>query len=632
MSISKFAVTFAVLAGLAIGARLYNLSHSNAFVSDEGHNGYMALRILRGHELLLRGAPAHYGATTHYATAAAFSLFGVSVFSARLVPAFASIAAVLILMVWLHRIEGLRGMVLGGLLAISAPWMTAFSRITWEMGPNILFVTLLGYFAYQYIYSPRKIYALVAGFCLGMASNGHLYIATQAIPLVAVFLTSKSSPRSKFTAIALAFCGSLVALAPLLFASWQNGWDLFSGYAATGGTSHPEYFTGIFAKAMGVVATLMGSVGRPGGLMFIIALLWAIQKAYRRDLFATYIVLATFVSIATLVLVAKPLYASILDQSWCGFVSQHVLREQCVGTEDRYLDILFPFPLVLIAWFIAHITRKKIGWYLALLVIIVYPLAPSTFARISNIHYERMEYLADAIDADIPVDGCIVLNSALRDYKRLLVMAGDRTVIELADYSKDKYVCDGVFLVSAFVERHGAYLTLIDTVYMQQQPIWFIYKVTSMDVDDLTCPSLIAPPDNLKFSNLRGFIEDKEFTGRHICNGDCAGTWMVKPQREFLNTSLHVLIDCKPGSEPGWLEVSTDNGKTWNRTCNRGPYDRPLTRWIDTKLDVTPQSPDAMQILVRGHQEEGWFQELRLCTDTPENIEELIQYHPLQSL
>ncbi|MBI1833784.1 MAG: glycosyltransferase family 39 protein [Candidatus Andersenbacteria bacterium] len=388
-----------VLLALTTAFRLYNLSYSNNFATDEGNNGYLALRILRDHVFIFRGVTAHFGAVAHYITAGFFALFGPSVFVARLTPALASVAASLVLFIWLKKLAGIRGAITGLLIALFSSWMVNWSRVTWEMGPNVLFIVLAAFALYQYMRSHRWWLAGLSGLFLGLAANGHLYIIVQTIPYGLAILLTKTTWKEKLLATLSALAGGLMALAPFLYASWLKGWDLFSNYAGSGGNDNPESFQDAIVRMVGIVATLFHTLHGPLAILFLVALLWAMWQGLRRhNELARFLVMSVVAAALTMPFIVAATQSVALDAGWCGTVSKWLGSDRCVATNERYFDLIYPLPILLSAWFLTRLTRKSVTTYLLLSTLVIAPLVPYTLRSVSTVSKERLEYLEPALD------------------------------------------------------------------------------------------------------------------------------------------------------------------------------------------------------------------------------------------
>ncbi len=621
-----------VVIAVTLILRLWNLSDVPPLYSDEGNNGHLALQIFRGEQLPLRGVTPHFGALTHYITAAFFSLFGGSVFTARLVPALSSVGATIVAFFWARELGGRRGALLTGLLMAVSGWMTIYGRIAWEMGPNILFVTIAFLAAYRTMCRGDARWAMTTGLAIGAAANGHLYLIILIIPCILAILTGEHPWRRKIVLGALVFFCALALLIPLFIASELHSRDLFSNYQAaydeTGLSPEPITPRSALLDIMGFTATVTATAG--GALRFAIpaAFVWLLWQSWRRRTPTTsffFIVLLFILVFAPHVLgpVRPGSYAAPLCErmtAWFG-------RDHCMLSRARYLDILYPLPLVILGWATAMVTRRQPWIYCLAIVLLVGPLVPQTLAFVTTVHPQRVGAVRPLIEM-LEDDACIVVHSANRDVVRLSLLAGTRRRVYTPEgYRHAQPPCRVLYVISAYVPLTGPQLTPVHTVTIEGTPTWYLYRVSDPPIDDVLCPSRWFRSEETGPRNLVGWTRQEHEV--FSCNeGICTGHWRWAVASPLQGIRLHILADCRITRTSSPLEISTDGGQTWTESCTKAKETFPPTRWVDTGIAVTAPDRTPVDILFRATKrdelEANTVAELRLCPNAPINVETLI--------
>jgi hypothetical protein len=618
---------------LALFLRLWNLEDSLPFASDEGNNGILALQIMRGEKYPLRGVTPHFGALTHYITAGFFKVFGVSVFTARLVPALASVAAIALVYWWMVEWAGLRAAALAALLMIFSPWMISHARVTWEMAPNVFFVTLAAYAVHRYLKTTKLKWGLVAGLAVGAAANGHLYIVLLLLPFGLLLFLRRAALWRRVVVAVLLFLGAFLLLFPLLYESKRQGWDLLANYstAAAHGSTFSWQF--IVLDIIGAFAALLEGLGGPLVPAFLFALGWLTWRFIRhRNEQLTRFFFLTFLSILLLL----PYFTGPsddlgkLDRGWCGVVSRALGGEGCQPTHIRYFDILYPLPLVLVAWALSAISRRKRWLYLSLAVVLLGLLVKPAWAEISQKRWERIEHLRSAVRS-LEDGACIVVHSAYRDFTRISTIAGARRkVFQLHEYPQHRQSCSLTYVISAYVPLRGVHLEHWQTVSVHGTALWYLYKLREPQIGDVLCPALYRTKKS-GWSEAGEWETSQQAPGGYQCREKCKGSWqLVLPPHT--SGKLHLLVSCAAFADEAHLLISWQ-GKKKEISCRRHPPLQPRSKWVATGIKLPAERGRVLRLTIEAENAEGAdpliLKDVSACPNAPVDLEQVILRAPL---
>ncbi|MCB1844495.1 MAG: TIGR03663 family protein [Halioglobus sp.] len=189
------ALLLAFLLGVAATLRLYQLGDS-PFHHDESLHAFFSYQLWQGEPY--RYDPVFHGPFLYWTNALVYSLLGASDFTARLLPALASIA--LLLPVWSLREElGRVGWKVAALFLLCSPTYVYYGRFLAHDNYCALFSLLLLTLAIGYLHRPTAwrtlLIGAVAGLFLATKAVSYLFFATVALFALLVFALDTFAPE-----------------------------------------------------------------------------------------------------------------------------------------------------------------------------------------------------------------------------------------------------------------------------------------------------------------------------------------------------------------------------------------------------------------------------------------------------
>jgi hypothetical protein len=620
-----------VVVSLTVIFRFWNLVDSHIFISDEGHNAWMASQILYQHKFITHGNPSYYGPLMHYLTAFLMSMFEPSAWLIRVIPALASIGASVLAWILLRRISNVWGALVGVSLMLLSPYVIEYGRQSMEMALNVLFITAAALGGYYYLKTQRSLWALATGLSIGAAANGHFYIVFMTIPFAVFSMLVTSSWQKKIISGVLVFVGAGITLLPVLLTMLETREEFFGIYTSR------QASTGTLAlmvtKMIGYTATLIRSAGGWLGLAILAAGMWGgYQAIWRRDRVALLFFVPMAFALVMMPLVVLPgIISETYDAGWCGRVSRMLGSKHCLPTHVRYLDPLYPLPLLMVAWAAVRLTQGN-RWLLALIAAgLVLPLVQPALATVSATQPGRIGYLGPLLN-QLPARACLVAYSADRDYKRLLALAGRRPVyFSIGNvYNQRPSACDGTYVVTTLDPLTGPHLELVASAEGEGRPLWYIYRLTQ--------EGEVFGPGSPRTTTIET-VPDEKVLDDVLCpvtavdparSGPRPYGWQFTTIPDFQSIPLQVLADCVDDPKSDGLEISRDS-RTWYRACESGRSSDPKTRWINTSVVIEPNTRTPVSLYLRAENTDdpaSLLKELRACPNVPRNIDKQLYLTP----
>ncbi len=219
--------------------RLYNLGNLPALNADEAALGYNAYSLLQtGMDEHGNSWPLNFESfgdykpgLTVYLIMPFVWLFGLNIWSVRILPALLGALTVLVIYLIAKRIKNDNfGLVASFLLAI-APWHVHFSRGTWEVNIATFFISLGVLFGISKPFSTKKVFFSILFFVLSLYTY-HSARVVAPLLFIAIFLINRKEYLTKFKHYLPIYVLGFILVIPIIITMFGS-----SGLSRAGGVS-----------------------------------------------------------------------------------------------------------------------------------------------------------------------------------------------------------------------------------------------------------------------------------------------------------------------------------------------------------------------------------------------------------
>lgn len=224
---------------------------------DEAWAGLRALEIIDGMRPL-SGLCFYTGPGLHYILAAAFSIFGISVFTLRAVVSLINTINIILIYKLTKQVYNKTAGITAALLLASMPWHIMYSRFVLEHTFLTIFLALLS--LYILTKSNRKLWHIcIAGFLMGLGTYNYLLFLTLPVSIILLYIfytRGKALFKKELWLGILSFC---IGYMPKLYDNYRMGVNLFS-FAENAGSSTWDFIKNLWAYLWVFLQSLDGTI------------------------------------------------------------------------------------------------------------------------------------------------------------------------------------------------------------------------------------------------------------------------------------------------------------------------------------------------------------------------------------